>query len=304
MKLILQAVRALFRKIESRLAVLENKLVASDWNAAEGEPGHVLNRTHYIIPEKLILPEMTFVSGIVTGGLALKKPTIELVEGAKYKIFVDGVEYICTAVAANYPADGSMALGNRGLLGGDVSDEPFLLVVFSATTAAQVGASASLVLPESNTNEAAIVSIVALERYKQLDPEFIPELPHPTDILWIDAVTDSLSNPTTVAWKSGPKRSEAKAAIEEGKDVKIRLTAGTEQTAIFTIEKVTVSGIYFQGRIEDDDTPWRQIFFFSDTAMSISKYYDASGITLRTPNGSRYRIYISNDGTLHTELIK
>lgn len=69
--------------------------VPSDWNAAEGEPGHVLNRTHYkkteaIVSETTVEPDEEG-SGSFT-------PVFDVVVGQKYKVTVDGVENEYTAI--------------------------------------------------------------------------------------------------------------------------------------------------------------------------------------------------------------
>jgi hypothetical protein len=118
----------------------------SDWNAAEGKAGHVLNRTHYVdekgvihkLPNKfidadwmatkedggsgktVIIPEQTVSSGM------WRNLQGALVTGVVYAVEVNGILYRC--VCRSY--DGTLYLGNGALIDEGVSvqsDEPFCL---------------------------------------------------------------------------------------------------------------------------------------------------------------------------------
>ena len=102
-----------------------------DWSSAEGEPGHVLSRTHYedadgtvhkldnkfidaewmakMIEEgeeEEILPERTV--NFTSNASMVIGDSYELVEGGRYAVYWNGTEYICTAVLSG----GDMVLGN------------------------------------------------------------------------------------------------------------------------------------------------------------------------------------------------
>lgn len=108
-----------------------------DWNAAEGEPGHVLNRTHYIersISE--ILPETTVE--IVDGAGALGQ-TYNLTLGETYTVTWNGTAYETECVDGGMMFPGALALGNIGaLLGEPNTDDPFC-IIFSPTLLDGVG---------------------------------------------------------------------------------------------------------------------------------------------------------------------
>ena len=71
----------------------------ADWNAAEGEAGHVLNRTHWVEGGLVeILPETTLTEGNATEVLAAIPP-LGFVVGDNYIVKVNGAEYACVAGA-------------------------------------------------------------------------------------------------------------------------------------------------------------------------------------------------------------
>lgn len=118
-----------------------------DWNANEGEAGHILNRTHYVdekgivhkLPNMFIdaewmatkedggagktvfIPEQTVSSGL------WKNLQADLVEGAVYAVEVNGVLYRCVC---HDDGDGTLYLGNGSLLGDTTTahnNEPFCI---------------------------------------------------------------------------------------------------------------------------------------------------------------------------------
>lgn len=176
MKLILQAVRALFRKIESRLAVLENKLVASDWNAAEGEPGHVLHRTHWAEEHAdEILPETTVEIDPSEGMAVLPEPVLSLTAGNEYTVKWNGAEYKCKAQLMEDDGLTAHVLGDfEGMTGGVSTGEPFVLICSTAETAAQVGF--SIMIYSLGGSTSATFSIkTGTESVHRLDGKFLPE---------------------------------------------------------------------------------------------------------------------------------
>ena len=107
---------------------------ASNWDAAEGEPGYVQNRTHwkeYVSKQETILEEtsvsfssnMTSLYGIGTDTVAAGKP---------YIVHWNDAIYECTAFYASQ----STFLGNGALTSsGDDTGEPFCMEMLSATSA-------------------------------------------------------------------------------------------------------------------------------------------------------------------------
>ena len=79
-----------------------------DWNAAEGEPGHIKNRTHWIERAYTnILPEETKPVDDAIGAAMFVAP---LAVGKTYRVKWSGEYYICTA----YDYSGTVVLGGEG----------------------------------------------------------------------------------------------------------------------------------------------------------------------------------------------
>lgn len=107
---------------------------SSNWLAAEGEPGHVLNRTHYeetVVNEVEWLAEQTFMFA-ETGGKNLcstVNPIGEsIVAGVKYTVVFDGEHYECVAHSTG------QNIGNMSLTNASAEDtgEPFRIATINA----------------------------------------------------------------------------------------------------------------------------------------------------------------------------
>lgn len=143
---------------------------SADWNAAEGEPGHVLNRTHWV--------ELTPVGGLpettvdTSEGQGIINTQADVPVGGIYTVTYNGVAYECEAQDT-----GGMALLGDGTTMGLLSNgEPFLLMVLSAEEAAESGMS-GVVMPLDGSTSATI----KVEGYKKtvhkIDDEFLPTTP-------------------------------------------------------------------------------------------------------------------------------
>jgi hypothetical protein len=101
----------------------------ADWNASEGEPGHVLNRTHWSETEESVwLPEAVFeFTEESEGAVMLGEKAITA--GKTYKVTWNGVDYVCEA---EYVATlGTVAFGNISYLDSSLEGytEPFAAMV-------------------------------------------------------------------------------------------------------------------------------------------------------------------------------
>lgn len=101
---------------------------APDWNAAEGEPGHVLNRTHYSEMQDVELVNAEW--GAADGANADESGNdiapywydydwFEMAEGEEYTVVLNGVSYACVSVNG----DGEAFCGNPAIwMGSDYED--------------------------------------------------------------------------------------------------------------------------------------------------------------------------------------
>lgn len=125
-----------YEALDKRLKALEENgsMGGADWNAPEGAPGHVLNRTHWVEQgEETVLEENMEFTG-TDSSITHISPNIE--NGKTYTVVFDGKTYTCTGRNAN-GAITVILLGNASLesellnmAGVYVADtsEPFLYV--------------------------------------------------------------------------------------------------------------------------------------------------------------------------------
>ncbi len=102
----------------------------ADWNASEGEPGHVLNRTHYVkgMEQKTLLD----VTVSVSGNQFMMSGIVPIVVGNTYTVTWDGTEYECVATEADYMGVTAPALGNYYFVGGENNGMPFAFISVEA----------------------------------------------------------------------------------------------------------------------------------------------------------------------------
>ena len=98
---------------------------SADWNASEGEAGHVKNRTHYeeITEIATIAEEQSAVNNSEYGFTFNGEP---FVVGENYIVIMDGVEYKRTALSTN----GMVYIGMTEAIGGT---DPFMFVYGDGT---------------------------------------------------------------------------------------------------------------------------------------------------------------------------
>lgn len=98
-----------------------------DWNAAEGEPGHILNRTHWSEWVEVV-PEQTVPGDEELWGYAVESSLV-LVAGETYRVKFDGVVYDCEPWTFTEEGMVAVLLGNKMLLGiEDDTGEPFVVM--------------------------------------------------------------------------------------------------------------------------------------------------------------------------------
>ena len=103
----------------------------ADWNAAEGEEGHILNRTHsseYVWGDP-ILPETTFSWSMAEENIPIFEIAAPIVPGGAYKVIWNGKEHIFTATEST-DGEYGVAIGNLNMFSSDYEDtgEDFLVV--------------------------------------------------------------------------------------------------------------------------------------------------------------------------------
>lgn len=145
----------------------------ADWNAAEGEPGHVLNRTHWVEENGVLLEETDAVEGTdpTFGKIWMIAKALILTVGETYTIIYNGVPYDCMC----YPGDvlgssfakGGFVMGNFSVVGGANTGEPFAMVI---------SPSSQMIMNLDLTGATSVRIGIMGEVYHKLDTNFLPVL--------------------------------------------------------------------------------------------------------------------------------
>lgn len=182
--------------------------VPADWNAAEGEPGHVLNRTHYKGMVELV--NGTGVWNDDMGGMIIETDA-ELVAGKTYAITYNGVEYTCTA----FDTDDGPAIGNGAEFGLEDTGEPFIMLIV-------VG---MLLVFDLNGATEATVRIVG-ETVVTLPREYLPSMSCVIDVEDVD--TDNNNKFVTLTYNT----TELVQFLKNGLPVWLNITGGTKDNRV------------------------------------------------------------------------
>lgn len=113
---------------EARLDALEQ--IGADWNAAEGEPGHVLNRTHWVENGMVEIPAQGEWMEI-DDMMAFVGNTVGLEVDKTYVVNWDGTDYECVARDLSSFTGGEAfgaLLGKAANMGFDDTGEPFAMM--------------------------------------------------------------------------------------------------------------------------------------------------------------------------------
>lgn len=136
----------------------------SDWNANEGEPGHILNRPCYTeIATGTVMTE----SGITLteDGYFEAEAGNPVFPGEEYTVIWNGTEYKCVCLEMEDDGTTAQVLGNVGMLtGGDSTGEPFV-IVFSEQQA--------IIVPFDGSESLTISISGKTEIVHELDPKYI-----------------------------------------------------------------------------------------------------------------------------------
>lgn len=147
----------------------------ADWDASEGEPGHVLHRTHYTeVVTGTVLAETAMVFG-GDAGFYTSDPVAPVFAGEQYTVNWNGVEYRCVCKEID-EGGGTMApaMGNFAAMGaGDDTGDPFLILVVPADVQADF---TLLALSLDDTTELTLSITGKTESVTRLPKKYLPEL--------------------------------------------------------------------------------------------------------------------------------
>jgi hypothetical protein len=104
----------------------ESGSAPADWNAAEGEPGHVRNRTHYSEYKNV-----TLLDNVTIVNMGDTVYPFAIVEGQTYTVVYNGVEYTEVGKSAEISGSIMFLLGNGMMVGSsDINPEHPYSVVY------------------------------------------------------------------------------------------------------------------------------------------------------------------------------
>ena len=168
----------------------------SDWNAAEGEPGHVLNRTHYSTYEEVQLLNNATVAG--DGSSMFDFP---IVAGQTYKVNWNGTSYEEVAFEHRVDTMVLQCIGNPGMFMGDDNGKPYFLFHM-----AEIGATSGMTMDGS---DGVITLDVIEETIHKIPQKYVPDMRPYYVFAYMNggSISDIVTNETveslTNAMKSG-----------------------------------------------------------------------------------------------------
>lgn len=162
--------------LEQGVSDAVNKSASPNWNAAEGESGHVLNRTHWVDvhrTEVLTETQINVPSSQYDSALSFVSP-LEVKQGDILSVIVNGTEYKC---AAQLWQNNIYVLGDGGYFGfgNNNTGEPFC-VLYKAGGNSEVYIKEDCTISITHHNEIV----------HKLDPKFLPDgVPYVVDGGWV-----------------------------------------------------------------------------------------------------------------------
>lgn len=232
----------------------------ADWNASEGEPGHVLNRTHWSEVEEgeILFSEATVAWDETTEYLGVMEVTAPLIIGNTYKVMFNGEEYLCDGIDYEGMA---VVIGNMVFLSAEFEStgEPFAMVYQDGMC--------MLIPNDINSEEyeagSAIISITEIvETVYKLPDKFIDKDFRITVTTNIDGEAHT-SDKTFV---------EIKSAYEAGKNISL-LFKGLLSTYMYQLAQVSDDAFGFITITHGDSFIIRRLTITSDDKISVDQKY-------------------------------
>lgn len=183
--------------------------VPSDWNAAEGQPGHILNRTHWVEENGIleVLPECQFEAEYESVSIAGEVP---IAIGAEYTVHWNGVDYACIAKSVDIEGVVVPGLGNLAAFGiGEETTYPFVIIALPIALTGGVGAQVNIL---DGSTELTISITTVGDVIHKLDEKFLPmDTLRDVVVFEFDDYPEHMTNI--------PQYAQIEAALESGKDV-------------------------------------------------------------------------------------
>lgn len=208
----------------------------------------------------------------------------------------NGTEYTCTATALTVEGLDVVALGNASAFGGEISDEPFAIMILPENMAEVFGAAGQMfVLDDSQTVTLSISGKQSV--VKKLDPRYV-EIKGETVFLNI-----SVSDDFTSVTMNYPYALYM-AYVNAGKNIIVKIHAQSDPNVEYPIflhlGAIDAAGIHFMGSSPANGDRI-QLTVNSNDEESLSIGVD--GVTLVSSNGTKWGVWVEDDGTLRTSMM-
>lgn len=197
----------------------------TDWNAAEGEVGHVLNRTHYEYTET-VFPETALAAD--EDGTMIVETEVAIDDGDTCTVYWNGVPYVCKAnLMIDEYGEAFITLGNRAVMGMADTGEPFF-----------VGCAPGILMAMDMTGSAQATLKIEKTVVKTIPEQFFPA---GTFRQYVDCAMESNSSTEkTAVAADGTTVGQIITWVTSGIDVVVKLHE--EVTVGYTVDLYHVTG--------------------------------------------------------------
>lgn len=301
----------------------------SDWNAKEGEPGHVLNRpfyTEYGDPI-VLLPETTLTVMEEMDGMGVLPEVLDISAGMVCAVMYNGTEYECDCIEYNMDGTTAYLLGNTMAIGEADTGEPFLITALPAEMVETMGIPGG-VWPLDGSTEFTISITDRNATIHPIPPKYLPELKNQKSIL-----LDLDSGECNVPFEEVENMSvdELRNALQVySTDSSITHTVLNIQKTISEISGIEV--ISFELWVLNNSTTeirqwlWNMYTFGGSThpltfapvtdgeanrkdplymvAYGGRRWFCSGYLPLKSEGGKYFKLLVNDDGTLFTEEIE
>lgn len=232
---------ALPDNLESTLlkAIAEN-CGAYDWNASEGEPGYIANRTHYSeIADTVLIDNQTY------GDEEAVVLDFALVAGQSYHIVWNGSEYDEVARNAETGGVSVVMLGNSSIVGGENTGEPYAILCMDGM--------GTLLCDMSGAESATVTLSTEQEVVQKLPEKYLPE----TAPFYFDIVANTSGGISFISTVLVAKLEEA-------------LASGRMIIAKFSIYGIPQTDLlHLVTYAEDESNPYGKLLLFSGNVYKV-----------------------------------
>ena len=171
-------VKGILDNLSAGLKRLEKKIETAgggaDWNANEGEPGHILNKPFGDKTVVTVFPETTIPFNEDASGWVTNVPVTIPPEGTECTVTINGTAHEAALKMLSLEGLSAPVLGNASVLGGEDTGETFFIMMVPPEKSEMAGGMTMQMVLFDGSTDAATVSIEAVS-VKKIAYEFMPD---------------------------------------------------------------------------------------------------------------------------------